>query len=99
MGAASARHSLRPLLVEGSDHGSLGREMRREKDNVCLPVIARSDSDEAIQTASDERSLDCFASLAMTAPLQVRATTHRIYVGPLSGTATSITRSCTRSTP
>src|SRR5690348_14950820 len=30
-------------------------------------VIARSISDEAIQTASAETSLDCFASLAMTA--------------------------------
>ncbi|MET3908087.1 hypothetical protein ABID59_002428 [Bradyrhizobium sp. S3.3.6] len=30
------------------------------------PVIARSPCDEAIQTASTEAFLDCFAALAMT---------------------------------
>ncbi len=30
------------------------------------PVIARSTCDEAIQTASAEAFLDCFAALAMT---------------------------------
>jgi hypothetical protein len=30
------------------------------------PVIARSSRDEAIQTVSTEKFLDCFASLAMT---------------------------------
>ena len=35
--------------------------------NANLPtVIARSASDEAIQTISMERFLDCFASLATT---------------------------------
>ncbi|QOZ08604.1 hypothetical protein XH96_14470 [Bradyrhizobium sp. CCBAU 51765] len=31
-----------------------------------LPVIARSPCEEAIQTVSAERFLDCFATLAMT---------------------------------
>ncbi|MDD1523115.1 hypothetical protein C7U65_11205 [Bradyrhizobium sp. WBAH23] len=31
-----------------------------------LPVIARSPCDEAIQTVSADRFLDCFATLAMT---------------------------------
>ncbi len=33
---------------------------------LSLPVIARSPCDGAIQTASAETFLDCFAALAMT---------------------------------
>jgi hypothetical protein len=36
---------------------------------IGLTVIARSDSDEAIQTVSAVAFLDCFASLAMTTEL------------------------------
>jgi hypothetical protein len=41
-------------------------EMSRGIAEACPIVIARSESDEAIQSAPAERFLDCFASLAMT---------------------------------
>jgi hypothetical protein len=56
-----------PSVFEGQRSVQLGRIAPR--DGGCMSgfdVIARSESDEAIRTASAWRILDCFASLAMT---------------------------------
>ncbi|MDD1522050.1 hypothetical protein C7U65_23725 [Bradyrhizobium sp. WBAH23] len=42
------------------------RENGGEGGHRYLPVIARSPCDEAIQSLSVEKILDCFAALAMT---------------------------------
>ena len=76
-GAAGARLSLRPLKEEGQRIAQLRRKSRRENKNVSLdschhvripvPVSRHCEerSDAAIHL-STSRSLDCFASLAMT---------------------------------
>jgi hypothetical protein len=46
-------------------HAQFGRYPRRENADACLTVIARSASDEAIQSLA-RGNMDCFASLAMT---------------------------------
>ena len=48
-GALSARHSLRPLNLWGEEFMQTSGASRRGNANVYLNVIARSDSDEAIQ--------------------------------------------------
>ena len=61
-GAASIRHSLRPLFLEG--HGrSITRACRAA--GMRTLVNARSESDEAIHVSASGE-MDCFASLAMT---------------------------------
>jgi hypothetical protein len=58
-GAAGTRHSPRPLLGERFMHNS--GASRRGNTDFCLAVIARSESDEAIQNCGT-RAMDCFAN-------------------------------------
>jgi hypothetical protein len=59
-----------------STHPTNGRARCELKDQCHHHVIARSPCDEAIQTASAEGFLDCFAPLAMTALKQCRTKLH-----------------------
>jgi hypothetical protein len=55
MGAASARHSLRPLPAGGFVTTHHSDATRREKVKTCLSVISRNECDEAMQAAANER--------------------------------------------
>jgi hypothetical protein len=65
MGAASARHSLRPLSAGGYATAHHSDATRREKVQLCLSVTAMSECDNAMQAAGNERFPDCFTSVAM----------------------------------
>jgi hypothetical protein len=73
MGAASARHSLRPLSAGGLATTHHSDATRREKVKPCLSVNARSERHEAMHVACNKRF--CFASVAMMHP-------HLIIAGP-----------------
>jgi len=66
MGAASTRHSLRPLPFEGDVFHSSGRFMPREREAMSPRHCEQS---EAIHKSIRGNGLDCFgaALLAMTA--------------------------------
>jgi hypothetical protein len=77
-GAASARHSLRPLFREGDISQSSGISFR-EKAEVC-PRHCEERSDEAIHSAASG-GMDCFASLAMTNISYIRVGTAVLDIG------------------
>ena len=74
MGAASTRPSLRPRSFRGQLLAKLGRKAPRERE----PVIARSESDVAIQTASAEKVWIASLTLAMTRLENWRSLNHLV---------------------
>src|SRR4029077_952158 len=69
-GAARIRHSLRPLIPEGGDYLQTSGASRRGIERLCLD--GPSSLREALATNNPFllcRTMDCFASLAMTAEL------------------------------
>ncbi|MGY4287755.1 hypothetical protein ACVWXO_006975 [Bradyrhizobium sp. LM2.7] len=95
---AGTRSSLRSLSFEGEATKQSSGETSREDAKLCLrfemqieraalsPTLRHCERSEAIQSVAAEKTLDCFAALAMTSLLMQRAHYLRNVVPAKAGT-------------